>query len=366
MRVTLLIALPSDAWQVCPSTCFTAKSQKEQSDLDTHLTCSTMASGGGDSAAWTQVPQQGDLIVPGEEDSNTNDAGLENWLLRAENVDVSILDVAAVEFGFVLDDAPPGDCAHVNANEEEDEDINSCTDYDVAEVSDNEEEQEYEQDLRHDDDTEDEATSSPKATARLEKIVNVGKDHWKLVMFLMILMIFSIHQHYRYASEIARLEQENARMKQEQEDLRRLQAGWEREDEEWMLANNCYVHARLGNCATKYLEDVNSGLETFYEWGQAAWKGATSMTQPSDDYNAGVPKTASISAQAFSETCHAFSRLLIHAQDAGSKLFGEISHGVQASLRDVSASADETFNLIVEQARDAVEDGTAFTRPKQQ
>ena len=179
-------------------------------------------------------------------------------------------------------------------------------------------------------------------------------------------MIFSIHQHYRYASEIARLEQENARMKQEQEELRRLQAGWEQEDEEWMLADNCYVHARLGNCATKYLEDVNSGFETFYEWGQAAWNAAaTSMNQPNDDYEADVPKTASISPQAASEASHAFSRFLVHAHDTGSKLLGEISHGVQTSLRDVSESAEETFNLIVEQTRDAVEDGTAFTRPKQ-
>ena len=147
-----------------------------------------MASGGGDSAAWTQVPQQGDLIVPGEEDSNTNDAGLENWLLRAENVDVSILDVAAVEFGLqrVLDDAPPGDCAYVNANEEEDEDINSCTDYDVAEVSDNEEEQEHEQDLRPMMTWKMRSLLPQKSPHDLREIVDVGKDHWKLVMFLMV------------------------------------------------------------------------------------------------------------------------------------------------------------------------------------
>lgn len=367
---------------VCLSVNLLHRKIAERTICDLDILTMAASDGGFSSAAWTQVPPQGDLIVEGEEDSNANDAASVNSLsLHASDasttaIDVSILNMAALENGLqpsyedaeaVNDYERLGLFALVNDNEEGVEDINLRTD-DVPQVSDNEEE--HEDDNLPPDDVEDEVTSSPKVTARLQEIFGMGKDHRKLVVVFtgltMLLMIFSINQHYRYANEIARLEQENARMKQEQEELRRLQSGWKQEEEEWMLADNCYVHAKLGDCATKYFQDVNSGFETFYEWGQAAWEAAaSSLTQPDDEHDADVPKTASISAQALSEASHAFSHFLVHAQDTGSKLFSEISHGIQASLRDVSASAEETFNLIVEQTRDAVEDGTAFTRPKQ-
>jgi hypothetical protein len=195
-------------------------------------------------------------LIGVEEDSNMGDAELESYFsFHAFDASTNVNDLFLV-----------GIDASVSADNEE------------------------ERDLRPHDVEDDEVASFPKFT------------NWKLVMALMIMMMmFSLnHQHCRYANEIARLEQENARLKQEQEEWHRLKSGCEQEDyEEWTLA-------------------------------------------------------------------HAFSRFLVHAHDTGSKLLSEISHGIQASLRNVNESAEETFNLIIEQTREAVEDGAAFVRSKQE
>jgi hypothetical protein len=81
---------------------------------------------------------------------------------------------------------------------------------------------------------------------------------------------------------------------------------------------------------------------------------------------------AYFSVQVFTEASNAATHFTTVVQNGISQLYREIfhgvhatlAHGVQATLDDVGYSVEMTIQLIVEQTRDVVEDGTAYIRPE--
>lgn len=139
----------------------------------------------------------------------------------------------------------------------------------------------------------------------------------------------------------------------EQEKAKSCTSGWE-EEEEWKVADNCYVKVGFGECTKRQWEEWNEVADSFWGYFEQAWTSSDEESSVQDDANQD-PKVASFPVEAFTELSHTLTRIVGTAQDAVSQASHQVALGIMA-----------TVDEIMELSRDAVDDGTAYTRLEMQ
>lgn len=285
---------------------------------------------------------QGPLIVPGEEESAASRAPTD-VNLDASGLDaLSLVDIRAIASRMVVQSD------FIDDNEEQEGEAQDFVRPDYIE-----------------DHVEEEATSTHDGMARKKKILALV-----VAVVCVFLSLTCAGQAWQRRSQkiaaleqdqkIAALEQENqkllrrdaAREQEKQELLRRLkQKGWQEEDEEeWTLADNCYVRVDLGDCVKKTVKDWNDMTTSVWDSFGAAWNAASSWASDENESDE-QSKMASFSVEAFSEASHAVAHAMTAATDA-------VSQASNAAARGIQSAVDEVLEL----SRDALEDSTAYTR----
>jgi len=254
---------------------------------------------------------EGTLIVDGEEET-------EDVSLNASGIDISQVDFEAIASKIVVPD-----------------------DY-------------MEEEANHEDVVEEGASTHALRLNKKDLIVAL------VVAVLCVLVCLdrvALKRSHERNAQMERELREAQRKMEEDNKLKKSCDDWQEGDEDWELAHNCYVEVKLGDCTKKKMEEWNdvakSVWDSFENFGKTAWDTATKWGEEEEDGENEGPTMASVSVEAFSQVSHAVADFMGFVKDTASQTTHEIARGILTAVDD-----------ITELTRDAVEDGTAFSRPK--
>jgi cell division protein FtsB len=157
-----------------------------------------------------------------------------------------------------------------------------------------------------------------------------------------------------------KLEQRVRELEEENKECREMILQ-EKARDEWVVADTCYLHIGLGECAQQTVEEWNDVAESARDAFGAAWKAATSWTHQEND-NSEEPSMASVH-EAFSEATRTVARTADATAKEVTKTANAATHSVAKIVATFWDGMEENLQLMIEATRDSVEDGTAYSRP---
>ena len=213
-----------------------------------------------------------------------------------------------------------------------------------------------------DEDVEEEQQKQQKSAAFVEVTMNRKKLVVAMASVVCVLLLSLVGVSRALRRRDAQLEALVKRNQEIEEKIRKLEQekvkfwkiDWEEDDEEWKVADNCYVKVGFGECTKRQWQEWNDMANGFWGYFEQAWTSSDKESSFQGD-DRQDPQLASFPVEAFNELSHAVTRILGTAQDAVSQASHEVSRGILA-----------TIDEIMELSRDAVDKGTAYTRLEEQ
>ena len=284
-----------------------------------------------------EVDPDPNLIVPGDESSHGDRA--ESFHLSASGIDLSQVDLLRIT-SILADDND----REMEEEGEEDELLGSSDDVEVYKV----------------DSSSLSAHSGLTArmmkTLKTKKIIALVASAWLLVVCIALIQAWQ-----RRSQKIAFLEQRLQEFeRKEQEAKEKKTCGW-KEDEGRELADNCYLHAGLGDCSKHMVADWNDKLTIIYNSFEniASW---TWEDEEAEENDSELHKMSSFGVEALSELSYSVASTLAAAGEMFHSFWHEIGDATEESLEFVAN--EFSIQRVGELTRDALDDATSYTRPK--